>query len=87
MYKGNIYFLPIYQGDLLHIATKWGNIDCVRHLIDKGTDINIKDDNWVSIRKVSAVWIAITAGFDSGALRSDSGNATELILFLQNDII
>ena len=42
----------------------------------EGTDINIKDDNWVSIRKVSAVWIAITAGSDSGALRSDSGNAT-----------
>ena len=31
----------------LHMAARQGNLDALRHLVEKGTDINIQDDTGV----------------------------------------
>ena len=36
----------------IHEAARQGDLDIVRHLIDEGTDVNISDDDGVSIRSV-----------------------------------
>jgi len=40
-------FLFVHQGNI-HAATRQGNLDTVRQLIVKGTDVNVRDDNGVS---------------------------------------
>ena len=37
----------VHQGNL-HEATRQGNLDTVRQLIDEGTDVNIRDADGVS---------------------------------------
>ena len=46
---GNV-ILSVYQGNPLHEAARQGNLHTVRHLIDGGMDVNIKDDHGVSLR-------------------------------------
>ena len=44
------YLLPsLYQWTPVYMAAEGGNIEIVRCLIDKGADINVKDNNGVSI--------------------------------------
>ena len=38
----------------LHLAARRGHVDIVRYLVDKGADINIKDENWVSEQDYTA---------------------------------
>ena len=40
-------YVCVYQGNSLHIATRQGDLDTVKHLIDEGDDINSKDKNGV----------------------------------------
>ena len=37
----------VHQGNL-HEATRQGDLDKVKQLIDEGTDVNVRDDNRVS---------------------------------------
>ena len=39
--------LSVHQGNFLHIAARHGDLHLVKHLIDKGTDINVRDDDGV----------------------------------------
>ena len=43
------HFFFIQQGNSVHIAASRGDLHTVKHLIDEGTDIDIKDDSEVSI--------------------------------------
>ena len=40
--------LSVHQVNPLHIAAIHGDLDTVRQLIDKGTDVNVRDDDGVS---------------------------------------
>ena len=44
----NKVFLSVHQGNFLHTVTRQGNLDTLKHLIDKGTDVNVRGDNGVS---------------------------------------
>lgn len=48
----NISFCP--QESPLHIATRQGDLHTVRHLIDEGTDFNMRDDHGV---RITIIWI------------------------------
>ena len=39
--------LSVLQGNFLHIAARQGNLHSVKRLIDKGTDVNVRDDDGV----------------------------------------
>ena len=41
-----IFFNNFHQGTPLHLAAEAGHMDIVRHLVEKGADINIKDDTF-----------------------------------------
>ena len=41
--------ISFLQGNSIHKAARQGDLDTVQHLIDEGTDVNIKDDDGVSI--------------------------------------
>ena len=42
-------FLSLYQITPLHLAAESGNIKILNHLVDKGADVNIQEDNGVGI--------------------------------------
>ena len=37
----------------LHVAARQGNLDAVKSHVERGADINTKDDNGVSIKEIS----------------------------------
>ena len=45
----NKYLSPLHQWTPLYMAAEGGHEEMVRFLVDKGADINIKDNNGVSI--------------------------------------
>ena len=40
--------LCFFQRTLMHEAASSGNVDTMRYLCDKGVDVNVEDDRWVS---------------------------------------
>ena len=42
-------FLLLHQDDLLCTSIKQGDLDTVRRLVDEGANINIKDNNGVTL--------------------------------------
>ena len=38
----------------LHLAARQGHVDIVRYLVDKGADLNIKDEDGVSEQEYTA---------------------------------
>jgi len=40
--------ISLHQWTPLHAAAAEGNTDVVRFLADRGADVNIKDERWVS---------------------------------------
>ena len=49
------FFNNSHQGTPLHLAAEAGHMDIVRYLVEKGADINIKDDIFkVSEREYTA---------------------------------
>ena len=44
-----LYFVSVYQMTYLHVAVEGGHMNTVKHLVDKGADINTKDDHGVSV--------------------------------------
>ena len=45
----NKYLSPLHQWTPLYMAAEGGHEEMVRCLVDEGADINIKDENGVSI--------------------------------------
>ena len=42
-------FLSLHQGNPLHIAARRGDMDALKRLVNKGTDVNTKDDDGVRL--------------------------------------
>ena len=51
--KNDLYMcgccLAFHQGNPLHMAARQGDMDALKRLVNKGTDVNSKDDDGVSI--------------------------------------
>ena len=62
----------VYQEYPLHKAIKLGEFDTVKHLVVKGTDINIKDNNGVSATdgrySAALIWIWVYRTFSMSIL-------------------
>ena len=56
----NISFL---QGNSIHEAARQGDLDTVRHFINEGTDVNIKDHDGASIRSIWLDWYTADMSF------------------------
>ena len=41
--------LAFHQGNPLHMAARQGDMDALKRLVNKGSDVNSKDDDGVSI--------------------------------------
>ena len=61
-----LVFVPVPMQYSLHVAAGQGDLNAVKTLIERGADINSKDDNEVSIREISKnkpIFSSLTGSF------------------------
>ena len=48
-----LFFISVSLQYSLHVAAGQGDLNAVKTLTERGADVNMKDDNGVSIREIS----------------------------------